>query len=213
MIQAILFDLDNCLAAADEAGPALLQPVFAAIAQAAAGRLSASRLEQMQHELWRRPFDVVARQLEFSAAEHQAGWDAYRTVQVSQRLRGYGDLGVLEQLEVLRFLVTTGFERLQESKVDALGIRPSFHGVHVDAIDQPNRQRRGKQGIFEQILAVRRLAPEQVLVVGDDPESEIKAGNALGIRTVQILRPGVERSPTAALHIHSLSELLPLLRS
>jgi putative hydrolase of the HAD superfamily len=34
------------------------------------------------------------------------------------------------------------------------------------------------------------LSPEEVVIVGDNPDSEIEVGNRLGIRTVQILRPG-----------------------
>ena len=55
--------------------------------------------------------------------------------------------------------------------------------------------------------------PDQVLVVGDNPDSEIEAGNQLGIRTVQILRPGVTRSSKANCHIHGLEELGGLLES
>jgi len=207
--QAILFDLDNCLAPADQAGPHLLQPVFDAIQRANAGTLPPARLAQARQELWRRPYDVVARQQGFSEPMFRAGWDAYRELEVVGPLAGYDDLAVLGQLGLPCFLVTAGFRRLQESKVDALGIRRLFHAVHIDAIDQG--QRRGKQQIFASILSEHALMPAQALVVGDDPESEIRAGNALGIPTVQILRPGVERSPAASRHIVSLAELKPLL--
>jgi FMN phosphatase YigB (HAD superfamily) len=40
MIRAIIFDLDNCLSAADEPRKELLEPVFDAIRRANRGRLS-----------------------------------------------------------------------------------------------------------------------------------------------------------------------------
>ena len=52
-----------------------------------------------------------------------------------------------------------------------------------------------------------RLTPQEVLVVGDNPDSEIAAGNQLGITTIQILRLGVPPSPAATHHIRTLTEL------
>jgi hypothetical protein len=46
MIRAIIFDLDNCLSAADEPGKALLEPVFDAIRRVNHGRLSNEALTE-----------------------------------------------------------------------------------------------------------------------------------------------------------------------
>jgi len=56
-------------------------------------------------------------------------------------------------------------------------------------------------------LDTYQLHPADVLVVGDSFESEIDAGNRLGMRTVQILRDGVQRTDRAIYHITSLAEL------
>jgi putative hydrolase of the HAD superfamily len=105
--------------------------------------------------------------------------------------------------------VTTGFRRLQESKIRALGLTQFFESIHVDAIDEPERC--GKQKLFELILSTHRFRPMEVLVVGDSADAEIEAGNRLGIRTVQTLRPGVSRADNADFHIHSFAELRKLL--
>jgi FMN phosphatase YigB (HAD superfamily) len=47
--------------------------------------------------------------------------------------------------------------------------------------------------------------------VGDNPDSEIEAGNRLGITTVQILRLGVPHGNNATQYIHDLAELKGLL--
>jgi putative hydrolase of the HAD superfamily len=108
-------------------------------------------------------------------------------------------------------LVTSGFRTLQESKIEALGLRSRFDAVHVDAIDEADRK--GKDGIFRDILERYGFEPERVLVVGDNPESEIEAGNRLGMATVQILRPGVARGATATHYIHGLSELRAIIEA
>ena len=70
----------------------------------------------------------------------------------------------------------------------------------------------GKEAIFRRILREYALQPRDALVIGDNPDSELAAGARIGIRTVQILRPGVERSGAADHHITGLAELSALLR-
>ena len=120
-------------------------------------------------------------------------------------MEGYADLGALADLPLPRFLVTTGFRRLQESKIAALGLRAHFTEVRIDVVDEPGRK--GKQQLFQEIQQDYRLDPRRVLVVGDNPDAEIRAGNNLGMTTVQILRPGVPFGANAAHHIRGLREL------
>ena len=181
MTKALIFDLDNCLAPANEVGEELFEPAF----------------------------DWVAAKYRFSEAMLAAGWRVFVGMEVARPMHGYGDLPVLAELPVQHFLVTSGFRRLQESKIKALNLAPFFTALYVDAIDEPDRL--GKQGVFERILRDYELTSAEVLVVGDNPDSEIRAGNHLGMRTVQTLRPGVPRASNATFYIHSLSELRTLL--
>lgn len=188
MIRAIIFDLDNCLSAADEPGKGLLEPVLDAIRRANRSRLSGEAFAEAFADCWRHPLDFVAEKHGFPEDVLAAGWAVYAQLEVAVPMHGYGDLRTLADLPVLRFLVTSGFRRLQESKIKALGLKRFFTAVYVDAIDEADRK--GKQRIFEGILSVYQPRPEEVLVVGDNPDSEIETGNRLGIRTVQVLRPG-----------------------
>lgn len=208
MITAIIFDLDNCLSPARQVGD-LFEPAFAAIRQANRGTLSEAALAAAIEDTWKHSLDAVAALHGFTPEMLTAGWNVLRTTTVPGTMRGYPDIGELERLPATRFLVTSGFRRLQESKIDALGIRHLFTAVHVDAIDEPGRQ--GKHGLFTGILRDHRLRVDDVLVVGDNPDSEIAAGNRLGIRTVQTLRPGVVRSDSATHHVTSLAELSALM--
>lgn len=209
MIKAIFFDLDNCLAAADETGRGHFAPMYAAVRAANRGALDDARLEAAFEDTWVHAFDFVARRHGFTDAMFQAGFAALRDCEVAAPMRGYGDLHVLPELPCRRFLVTSGFRRLQASKVRMLGIGAWFERILVDAVDDPPRP--GKQALFERLLAETGLAPAEVLAVGDNPDSEIEAGNRLGIATVQTLRPGVIPSPKAGRHIAGLEELKALL--
>jgi len=209
MIKAIIFDLDSCLAAADEVGQQLFAPAFAAIRAANHGSVPEEKLKAAFSECWRVAFDAVADKYGFTEAMRSAGWREFRRTEVTTPMRGYGDLEVLKELPFQKFLVTSGFRRLQESKVDALGFADWFAAIHIDAIDEPDR--RGKKAIFEDIQVKYRLRPDEVLVVGDNADSEIAAGNELGMRTIQILRPGVPRSERAGQHICGLAALKEIL--
>jgi putative hydrolase of the HAD superfamily len=139
MIKAIIFDLDNCLAAANEVGEDLYKPAFDAIRQTSNGTISEEVLEQAFQDCWRHPLDWVAARYGFSDSMLAAGWRVFVTLEVTRPMHGYDDLAVLAELPVQRFLVTSGFLRLQESKIKALKIEPRFAAFYIDAIDQPNR--------------------------------------------------------------------------
>jgi putative hydrolase of the HAD superfamily len=209
MTNVIIFDLDSCLSAADEIGRDLYRPAFEAIRQANRGTVSEEVLNAAFEDAWRIPFDIIAKTHGFSSEMFQAGWNAFTQITVTKPMLGYGDLHVLGEISSAKYLVTSGFRRLQESKVEMLGIRSWFEEILIDAIDEPGR--RHKEGFFKRILDTRRIPPGEALVVGDNPDSEIAAGNRLGIPTVQILRPGVTRDDRALHHIHGLRELQALL--
>lgn len=209
MIQALLFDLDNCLAAADETGRDHFRPAFDAITAACLGTHSPAQLAAAFEDTWVHAFDWVARRHGFTDAMYQAGFEELREAVVPRPMRGYGDLHVLGELDRPMYLVTAGFPNLQWSKLRMLGIADRFEQVIIDAVDDPNRV--GKQRHFESILIEHGYSVDAVLVVGDNPHSELEAGRRMGAKTVQTLRPGVERSPLETYHISHLEELKLLL--
>src|SRR5258705_1793731 len=81
----------------------------------------------------------------------------FRQMEGTDAMYGYGDLAVLKDLPVQRFLVTSGFRRLQESKVRALGFADWFAGIYIYAIDESNR--RGENSLFPDNPHPARLPP------------------------------------------------------
>jgi putative hydrolase of the HAD superfamily len=127
---------------------------------------------------------------------------------VTSPLVPYDDVAGLATLPVRRFLVTSGYRGYQESKIAALGIAHLFEQVLIDTLGEPDRP--GKERLFQDVAQRHGWHPRQVLVVGDSAESEITAGNRLGMPTVQVLRPGVDRSPLARYWVAGLGELAGL---
>ena len=96
MIEAILFDLDNCLSAADEVGPELLEPVFEAVRNANAGTVTRETLSEAFQACWRLPFDDVAERFGFSPAMRNAGFRAFADIEITGTMVGYSDLPILD---------------------------------------------------------------------------------------------------------------------
>ncbi|CAN5675031.1 hypothetical protein BH23GEM7_BH23GEM7_19340 [soil metagenome] len=209
MVRAVIFDLDNCLSPAEAVDRELYEPAFEAIRGANHGAVPDDVLQRALSAMWRHPLDWVAESYGFSPAMLSAGWAAFVEMEAAAPMHGYADLPVLASLPVLRFLVTSGFRRLQESKIQALGVEDLFTRIYIDALDEPGRK--GKQALFEEIVRTHGLSADEVLVVGDSSHAEIEAGNRLGLPTVQILRPGVPRGTNATHYIESLGELPDLL--
>jgi len=112
--------------------------------------------------------------------------DAYNSDEVDD-IEPFRD--VVPSLQELRcrgiklFLVTDGVHRRQEIKIRVLGIEGLFDSIVI------NDAERGllMEECFEQLLRDRGLQPDEVLAVGDRLHVEIKAANALGIITCQML--------------------------
>lgn len=81
------------------------------------------------------------------------------------------------------FLVTDGVHRRQERKIQILGLESLCDVIVI------NDAERGMllEECFEHLLRDHGLQPDEVLAVGDRIHHEIKAANALGIISVQML--------------------------
>ncbi len=116
MIKGILFDLDTCLSAADETGLRFYNTAFDAIRRANNGLLDEKKLETAFSDCWTHSLDFVAEKHRFSEAMLRAGWKAFSSMEVREPMHGYPDLGVLEQLPLMKFLVTSGFRRAKSCR-------------------------------------------------------------------------------------------------
>lgn len=218
MIRAAVFDLDNTLYDSTTIPREMLAPCVRAVRQANTGphAIPAETLESAILTAYRFGFLAVADRRSLPAFLRAAWREAYRHLTVTGPLYPYPDvLPALAALDLIKLLLTTGFRGMQESKIVALDIARMLDGVYIDVLDGDTLHGGtgpGKQRLLEEILVTHRLAPQEVLVIGDSPENEIAAGNAIGAVTVQILRPGVESSDSARHHIETLADLPPLVR-
>jgi FMN phosphatase YigB (HAD superfamily) len=90
----------------------------------------------------------------------------------------------LAQRGVKNFIVSFGEPAIQRQKVAALGLDREPSITDILYADRTNVLT--KEAAFRQIQQKLRLPADQVLVVGDRPAREIRAGKDLGMRTVRL---------------------------
>lgn len=176
--KAIIYDLDNTLYTVASIGNKLFASLFELLEQE---DIPAARMSVIKDDIMRKPFQVVAREHQFSKELTQKGLDLLKNLTYNEQIELHDDYEEIKKLPQERFLVTTGFTELQHSKIRSLGIERDFKEVHV--ID-PLSTTQTKKTVFAGIMQRHHYTPSEVLVVGDDPESEIKAATELGIDTV-----------------------------
>jgi putative hydrolase of the HAD superfamily len=178
MKSAFIYDLDNTIYPVPAIGEALFAPLFRLIADSGEQQ---DLFDQIKDEIMRAPFQVVAQKYRFSPELTRQAISLLRNLTYDGDIQPYEDYPEIRRLPGDRFLVTTGFRKLQESKIQGMGIAPDFREVIV--VD-PDTSDKTKKDIFAGIMQKYGYQPAQVLVIGDDPESELKAARELGIDTV-----------------------------
>lgn len=178
MTKAIILDLDNTIYPVHSIGDALFAPLFGLIEET--GEM-AEQMAAVKDAIQRKPFQVVAAEFGFSASLTKAGISLLQNLRYEGPIAPFPDFALIYDLPQPKFLVTTGFTPLQESKIDGMQLRPLFREIHI--VD-PMRDNRTKKDVFSDILTRYAFQPSEALVIGDDPDSEIKAARALDIPAI-----------------------------
>lgn len=174
--KAIIYDLDNTIYPVSAIGDILFKPLFDLIAESGQHN---NDYDAIRKAIMRTPFRLVAQRFNFSNMLTQQGIDLQEELEYNKAIAPFEDYPEIHNIPADRFLVTTGFQKMQLSKIKHLGIENDFKEIHV-----VNPAITSKKEVFADILQRYNYKPKEVLVVGDDPESEIAAAKALGIPTV-----------------------------
>ncbi|TBO39802.1 HAD family hydrolase [Pedobacter kyonggii] len=140
--------------------------------------ISKEDFQLAKQDMLRTPFQKVAKKYGFSE-ELMPDILAYlQNRQVTKPLKPSDDYHYIKSLKGRKFIVTAGFPKQQTSKVKMLGIADDFEAVHVVDVSTTN-----KKEAFKLLIDKYALNTDDILIIGDDAESEIKFGLELGIAT------------------------------
>jgi putative hydrolase of the HAD superfamily len=176
--KAVILDLDNTIYPVSSIGDLLFKSLFSLIL--ASGEYTGN-FEQISFEIMRRPFQYIADEFSFSENLKTDCFKLLSNLTYNEKMQPFEGYETLLTIPCRRFLVTTGYTKMQYSKIQQLGIENDFETIFV--ID-PDQSTLTKRDLFEKILTDYNLNVEDVLVVGDDQNSEIFHAKALGIETV-----------------------------
>lgn len=176
--KAVIFDLDNTIYPAAAIGDSLFKELFQIIEKHGGYQ---GNLKDIKEAVQRKPFQIAAQDFQFDKDLTAAGLQLLSELTYNEPIEPFENYPLIRELSGLKFLVTTGFRKLQLSKIEQLGIKDDFEEFFI--VD-PTVSLLTKKDVFRRIMERYKLKPEEILVVGDDIDSEIKAGKELGIDTV-----------------------------
>jgi FMN phosphatase YigB (HAD superfamily) len=210
LITTVVFDLDDTLY--DCLGQRVLAAHrYAARQLLAAGlrrrfgrRLSLDRLWRLRLRLFREERNLATLDARLLARLSVSGPLAERLARLGPKtyfslpvgkLRLFPDalptLRRLHRAGVRLYVVTAGHRRIQQAKIRALGLRrlPYLHAVFYTGL-------LAGRGKLDYLRRVQRFEPDpqRILVVGDRPDSEIRAARQLGMWAVRRLGGEFARS-------------------
>ena len=176
--KALIIDLDNTIFPVSSLSGDLFLPILTLIEKS--GEFEGD-FNKVRNDILRRPFQRVASDYNFSEKLIAEGTVLLSNAVCTRRISTYDDYEELKNIKCKKYLVTSGFIKMQQSKIAQLGIENDFEEIHI--ID-PLTSQNTKKDVFSNILERHHLKKPEVLVVGDDIDSEIKAAGELGIDAV-----------------------------
>lgn len=179
MIKALIFDFDNTLFPTKAITDEVFEEIYA-LMQEYRGSISDEKLDAIKKDLAGTAFQKVADQFGLPEELKQRGIELLNETTYHKSINLFKDYGLVKSISLPKFLVTFGFMKLQQSKIDSAGVRQDFKEVIV--VD-PEQSTETKRDVFVKLMDKYGFKPDELIAVGDDPESEIGAARDLGIKT------------------------------
>lgn len=176
--KAIILDLDNTIYPVSSIGDRLFKSLLQLISES--GEYTGD-FDDIKAEIFRRPFQFIADEFSFSERLKSDSLRLLNDLTYEEAIEPFADYKIIKRFPCKKFLVTTGFPAMQQSKINMLGIGNDFEKI---VIIDPGTSDLNKTDIFRNIMNEYNYEVEDVIIVGDDLNSEIKAGQELGVETV-----------------------------
>jgi len=122
----LIFDLDDTIFETQSITDADMHPVFDAFYIEAKKYFDFDTLILIEKDLWRLPFDAVAEHYGFPIELSLAFAKAVNTTSFDFTINCFDDFHLVHLLLIEKVLVTTGFSKIQNSKINALRLRSYF---------------------------------------------------------------------------------------
>jgi putative hydrolase of the HAD superfamily len=209
MNKLIILDLDDTVFETESITHESVNSILEKFKNIAIHKYGSKLINQIISEFWKFPFDFIAEKYQFDDEVKLEFAKSISKANFTFNIKPYKDFEIFKSIGCEKILVTTGFEKLQLVKINSLGIKELFSEIYIDDILDLNRIY--KKGIFAKILNERNIEHDQVYIIGDNPESEIKAGYELGLQTIQVVKLEQKKSKYANYIIQDFNELTEII--
>lgn len=179
MKKAYFIDLDNTIYFTKPNVEVLLGPLYHLLENEDLG-ISEIDFEKAKEEMLRTPFQKVAAKYHFNEHVIVKATNFLKESTLTEPMDVHNEYHYIKALMGLKVIVTAGFTKIQTTKVQMLGIEQDFDELFVvdNTLTDGN-----KKDAFLALMKKYELEPQDVLVIGDDAESEIRYGLELGMTT------------------------------
>lgn len=201
----LIVDLDDTIFETKSMNPKIFQPVMDIIEDYFTTHFGATKTQTVLADMWKFPFDVVVKKHAIPTIIQDQITRKLDSLEYELNISVFDDYAYLKQLTYPKILVTTGFPKLQYTKLKALNITDDFEAIYID--NPLDKNRKYKQGIFQEIQARKGIESQHTWVIGDNPNSELIAGSNLGMRTIQRLKRGEDKASFVDYGISTFREL------
>ena len=205
----LIFDLDDTIFETKSIGQHHVESILENFRISISSAFKTEEINLIISDLWKYPFDHVANKYHLHDSIKRQFSNSINKLDYELEIEAFSDFELVRNIDTRKVLVTTGFKKLQLAKISALNLEDVFEEIHIDEIDDTNRIH--KKGIFKYLMNSKGKERRNFIVVGDNPESEIKAGNELGLTTVQVAKLGQPKSAHANYYIRNFQDLIQIL--
>jgi len=179
-MKSIFFiDLDNTIYFTKPNEEQLMGGLYHVLEQQDLG-ISNEQYQMAKKEMLRVPFQKVALKFGFKQGAIDNAIKYLVNGEVTSPLTPGEDYHFIKSLKGRKFIVTAGFHKKQTTKVKMLGIADDFEEIYIVDVTTSNQN---KKDAFEALIHKYNLNTNDILVIGDDADSEIKFGLELGLTT------------------------------
>ena len=205
----LIFDLDDTIFETKSISQKHVAPILEKFKISITSVFNTEEVNLIMSDLWKYPFDYVSEKYNLNDSVKQQFTNSINCLDYKLEISTFSDFEIVRNIQNSKMLVTTGFKKLQLAKISALNIEDEFEEIHIDEIDSTNRIH--KKGIFQNLINTKNRKPADFIVIGDNPQSEIKAGHEIGSITVQVAKFSQPKSSYADYYIQDFQDLIQIL--
>lgn len=202
--KVLILDLDDTIFETKSMDKKILNPFFDDLLFNLKPIFNLNQIEEIYNDLWKYSWDFVIEKYSIPKEIFINSIIILENSNFKLKIKTFPDYSFIKNFPVDKFLVTTGLTFLQNQKIKALQIENDFKEIVINDRLFSNET---KFDIFKKLILKHNINPKESYVIGDNSDSEIKAGNELNFKTIQILRKNVEKGNNACFYIDSFDEL------